>query len=248
MSEFVTSHYRTRAEDYVRSATHATGGDLDHLIEQLTAERPARLLDLGCGGGHVSYAAAPHADLVVSCDPTQTMTSAVMAEAERRSHEQIQAACGFAEALPFADDVFDAIASRYSAHHWNDLETGLVEARRVLRPGGLGIFIDTVAPEDAMADSVLQAIEVLRDPSHMRNYRPSEWRQNLEWAGFVVEAHIPLRLRLDFASWVARTRTPALHRDAILSLQRAASPHVQHRFAFEEDGSFTLDTAFFVVR
>lgn len=248
MSDFVTGHYGPRADDYVRSATHAAGEDLDHLISLLAGERPCSFLDLGCGGGHVAYAASGHASQVVACDPTTTMVLAVQAEAARRGIGNIVPVCGFAEALPFAEGSFDALASRYSAHHWQDLETGLVEARRVLRPGGLGLFIDTVAPEDAMADSVLQAIEILRDPSHRRNYRSSEWRQNLETAGFAIEGHVPFRLRLDFASWVARTATLPLHQRAIISLQGTVSPHIRHRFAFEADGSFTLDTALFIVR
>jgi len=63
-----------------------------------------------------------------------------------------------------------------------------------------------------------------------------------------VEAQEAFRLRLDFGSWVARTRTPDLHRQAILSLQQATSPSVREVFEMAEDGSFTIDTAFFVVR
>lgn len=248
MSDFVTRHYSARADDYVRSATHAKGEDLDYFVRLLADERPGSLLDLGCGGGHVAYAAAPFTQLILACDPTATMTRAVKIEVEKRKVGHILPVCGFAEMVPLADCAVDAVASRYSAHHWRDLETGLVEARRVLRPGGLGVFIDTVAPEEAMADSVLQAIEMLRDPSHRRNYRPSEWRQNLETAGFTVQDHIPFRLRLDFSSWVVRMLTPELHCKAILSLQMAASPSIRRHFAFEADGSFTLDTALFIVR
>ncbi|RUT25032.1 SAM-dependent methyltransferase [Asaia sp. W19] len=248
MSEFVTRQYSDRAQDYVQSATHAQGEDLDRLKMLLESEAPFCALDLGCGGGHVSYALAACATQVVACDPTRTMAIAVKTEAATRSLASIRPVCGFAEALPFADHAFDAVVSRYSAHHWGDLACGLAEARRVLRPQGVGVFIDTVAPPGAMEDSVLQAIETLRDPSHMRNYRVDEWRLALAKAGFTVEAQEAFRLRLDFRSWVARTRTPDLHRQAILSLQQATSPSVREVFEIAEDGSFTIDTAFFVVR
>lgn len=38
----------------------------------------ARVLDLGCGGGHVSYRAAPHVAEVVACDVTRSMLDAVV--------------------------------------------------------------------------------------------------------------------------------------------------------------------------
>ncbi|WP_122038470.1 class I SAM-dependent methyltransferase [Asaia bogorensis] len=248
MSEFVTGHYGPRASDYVSSKTHAVGEDLERLVALLREETPGVALDLGCGGGHVSYAMAPFCGQVVAYDPTLSMANAVRNEAERRGLTRIRPVGGFAESLPFAEGIFDVVASRFSAHHWFDLQAGLNEARRVLRRGGLGIFIDTVAPEAPMADSVLQAIETLRDPSHMRNYRVSEWRRSLESAGFALEDYQPLRLKLDFTSWVARTRTPALHQQAILSLQRATDAGTRQHFAVEADGSFTLDTALFTVR
>lgn len=248
MSEFVTGQYDPRARDYVQSAVHAAGADLDHMAALVKSAGVDVVLDLGCGGGHVSYAVASYVDRVVACDPTASMARAVQEEAYRRGLAQVSPVCGFAESLPFADASFGAVLSRFSAHHWADVETGLKEWRRVLRRGGMGILVDTVAPENAMADSVLQTIETLRDPSHMRNYKVSEWRRLLAAAGFEVEAVTSMRLRLDFASWVARTKTPALHQQAILSQQRATSPAVRKALEMDEDGSCTLDTALFVLR
>ncbi|NVN43467.1 class I SAM-dependent methyltransferase [Asaia siamensis] len=248
MSEFVTGQYDPRARDYVQSAVHAAGADLDHMAALVKASEARFVLDLGCGGGHVSYAVASHVDRVVAYDPTRSMARAVQEEAHKRGLAQLSPVCGYAESLPFATSSFDAVLSRFSAHHWADLETGLSEWRRVLRHGGTGILVDTVAPENAMADSVLQTIETLRDPSHMRNYKVSEWRRLLAAAGFQVEAVTNRRLRLDFVPWVARTKTSDLHQQAILSLQRATSPSVREMLEIDEDGSFTLDTALFVLR
>ena len=71
--------------------------------------------------------------------------------------------CGAAERLPFADAEFDYVLSRYSTHHWNDVGLALREVRRVLKPGGVAVFIDVMSPGSALLDTYLQAVEVLRD-------------------------------------------------------------------------------------
>src|SRR5215470_6315058 len=63
-----------------------------------------------------------------------------------------------AEHLPFPDASFDRVLSRYSAHHWRDFEAGLREAARVLKPGGIAGFVDTVSPGAPLLDTYLQGI------------------------------------------------------------------------------------------
>lgn len=244
----VAALFGPQAGAYVSSAVHAAGADLDSLKALLAEERPARLLDLGCGGGHVSFTAAPFAQEVVAYDLSSEMLAAVAREAALRRHDNIATRQGVAEALPFVDGAFDAVVSRYSAHHWRDLPAGLGEARRVLKRGGRAVFMDVVAPDWPVADTFLQAVELLRDPSHGRDYSRAEWEARLAAAGFAVEAATPRRLRLEFASWVARIRTPELHVAAIRALQAGASADVARHFEIEPDGTFTLDTLTLVAR
>ena len=61
-------------------------------------------------------------------------------------------------------------------------------------------------------------------------------------AGFSVTAIAARRLRLEFAVWTERTKTPELYANAILSLQTQASAAVRDHFAISADGGFTLDT------
>ncbi|HTU61111.1 MAG TPA: hypothetical protein VMF89_21805, partial [Polyangiales bacterium] len=92
-----------------------------------------------------------------------------------------------------------------------------------------------------MLDTHLQGIELLRDPSHVRDYTAAEWCAALTRAGFQVQATHGWRLRLDFGTWIARMRTAQTHVEAIQSLQRAASRATRAHFAIESDGSFMLD-------
>jgi SAM-dependent methyltransferase len=242
-SRLVTAQFGPRAAAYVTSQVHATGADLKQLAELAKAGPPnARALDLGCGGGHASFHVAPHVGQMVAYDMSVDMLNAVSHAAADKGLDNIVTRQGVAEALPFPDGSFDLVVSRFSAHHWNDLEAGLAEARRVLKENGRAVFIDVVAPPSPLCDTHLQTIELLRDMSHVRNYSAAAWLSALTDAGFVTGTKTARRLRLDFASWVARMRTPDLNVAAIRALQENMPSEVTDYLELEDDGSFSIDT------
>jgi SAM-dependent methyltransferase len=238
--------YDARAAAYLASAVHAEGEDLAELAATVAAwGGPKRLaLDLGCGGGHVAYRLAAVVEAVLACDLAPQMLATVAAEARRRQHDNIAVLCAAAEALPWPAATFDLVASRFSVHHWRDRAAGLQQAARVLKPGGLALFIDTLAPPCALLDTWLQSIELLRDASHVRNATLAEWVRDLGEAGLAIRRLHTGRLPLDFAAWVARTRTPPERVAAIVALQAEAGREVRRHFSFLPDGSFSLDTVF----
>jgi SAM-dependent methyltransferase len=238
----VEDQFGPRADFYVTSAVHAAGEDLDALETTARRLQPRRALDLGAGGGHVAYRLAPHSAEVTAVDLSEGMMAAVAATARERGLANITTRTAPAERLPFDDATFDFLACRFTAHHWRDFGGGLREARRVLAEGATAIFIDAVAPAHSALDSHLQAIELLRDPSHVRDYRIAEWTAALGDAGFAITRLEARRLRMDYGSWVERMRTDAVHRAAIRSLQRQAAREIVDHFEIEADGSFLLDT------
>jgi len=244
--DYAAQHYAPRAQDYVTSQVHAAGEDLDQFEAVLSTLPAGRVLDLGCGGGHVSYRAAPYAQEVVAVDVTARMLEVVAETAAARGMTNIITKQAGAEHLPFAGETFDVAASRFSAHHWQNMPAGLRQARRVLAATGRAIFIDTIAPADPALDTHLQTVELLRDASHVRNYNFAEWVAALEAAKFQVDNITRRRLRLEFSTWIARTRTPPHHAEAIRSLQEAASSAVRTHFEIEPDGSFTIDSVAFI--
>ncbi len=238
----VSDQFGPRAEAYLKSDVHARGEDLD-LLARIVGRRPgARALDLGCGGGHASFVLAPLVAKVVAYDLSQAMVGMVRAEAARRGFDNLDTQQGSAERLPCPDASFDLVVSRYSTHHWHDLAAGLAAARSVLKPGGLAVFMDVVAPQSALLDTWLQALELLRDPSHVRNWSVEQWLGLLGTAGFRPGAVSPFRIRLDFSTWVERMNTPEIQVRAIRSLQERAGAEVIRYFQIDTDGSLSLDT------
>jgi 2-methylaconitate cis-trans-isomerase PrpF/ubiquinone/menaquinone biosynthesis C-methylase UbiE len=240
-ASLVEAQFSPNARAYVASATHAKGEDLQHFAALLAERKPSRVLDIGCGGGHLSYTAAPLAGEVVACDLSAGMLDAVREEAHRRHITNIRTEIGVAESLDIPDASFDVVATRMSAHHWGDLAAGLREARRVIKPGGMAVFIDIVSPGTPALDTFLQAFEILRDPSHVRDYSVSEWQHAVAHAGFATTSLREMRLKIAFADWIARMRTPALLADAIRTLQSRVAKPVRDHFAIQDDGSFTFD-------
>ena len=244
-AHLVTAQFGPRAAAYVGSVVHATGDDLDHLASLAKQLSPARVLDLGCGGGHASFAVAPCAGQVVAYDMSVEMLNAVALTAADKGLRTIVTRQGIAEKLPFPDRSFDMVISRFSAHHWQNVAQALREARRVIKDDGLAVFIDTIAPQEPLCDTHMQTIELLRDTSHVRNYSSHQWLALLRGAGFAPGEPTTRRLRLEFDVWIARMGPPDVHVQAIRSLQAGMPREVADYLALEADGSFTIESATF---
>lgn len=93
-----------------------------------------RVLDVGCGTGALTLAAAERVGprgSVVGLDPNPEMLAVA-----RRKAAPVEWHEGRAEALPFPDASFDAVVSQFAMMFFADPVAALREMRRVLRPGG----------------------------------------------------------------------------------------------------------------
>jgi SAM-dependent methyltransferase len=239
--QILEAQFGPRAQAYVESAVHARGPDLDAFGELLQAQPPRRALDIGSGGGHLAYLMARYARSVTATDLSSDMLAAVAANARERGLTNVETVTAPAERLPFESGSFDFVGCRYSAHHWRDFEAGVREARRVLETGASAVFIDAVSAGWPLFDTHLQAVEVLRDTSHVRDYSAAEWTATLARARFALRGCRTWRLRMDFPTWTARMRTPGDNVRAIRALQTAAAAETRAYFEIEGDGSFLLD-------
>jgi ubiquinone/menaquinone biosynthesis C-methylase UbiE len=80
--QLTVKQFGARAASYLSSAVHSKGADLDRLTALVSGSRPESVLDVGCGAGHASYAAAAgQAQRVVAYDPSADMLSVVAVEA-----------------------------------------------------------------------------------------------------------------------------------------------------------------------
>jgi SAM-dependent methyltransferase len=236
------------AANYRTSAVHAAGEDLTRMVQAARLNGTERVLDAGCGAGHTALAFAPGAAEVVAYDLTPTMLEQVENLAAERGVHNVTTRLGDVENLPFEDASFDLVVSRYSAHHWPHPVIALQEFQRVLKPGGQFILSDIVASDAPALDTFLQTIELLRDPSHVRDHRIGEWLGMMDEAGFEGEVIFTWELPLNFDSWVARMATPALNIQMLKTLFDGAPHEVREAMDIQPDYTFTIPGALFLAR
>ncbi|GAC1334671.1 MAG: hypothetical protein NVSMB17_16650 [Candidatus Dormibacteria bacterium] len=178
--------FSARADHYVTSATHADPSRLARIVEMVAPRGTWRALDVGTGTGHTAFAFAPAVAWVTAVDLTEEMLRRAERVRKDQGYGNVELRVADVHELPFANASFDLVTCRRAAHHFSDITGALAEMGRVLRPGGRLLIDDRASPEDAEVDAILHRLDTLHDPSHVRQYRSSEWVAMLAAAGFVV--------------------------------------------------------------
>lgn len=234
------SHFAPIAADYATSRLHAEGVDLARMVAVANQPPGARLLDVGTGAGHAGLAFAAAGCAVTGLDLTGPMLRAARDLAAQRDLA-LTAVQGLAEAMPFSAAAFDAVACRYCAHHFRDLPRAISEMRRVLASGGCLIFVDHVAPEDDAADTFINHLDWLRDPSHRREPRLSEYHDWCAAHGLAIELVEPWRERIWVDDWFTRARTAPDREAKVRAMLAGAPPRLRETFGIvDEPLSFEL--------
>lgn len=111
-----------------------------------SATPATKILEVGCGPGHLSVRLARDHDLDVTgldLDPAMIERARENAHRSTKLDARLPAfVVGDVAALPFDDASFDLVVSTFSMHHWSDPSAGLREIGRVLRPDGRSLIWD----------------------------------------------------------------------------------------------------------
>ncbi|MBC8159977.1 MAG: methyltransferase domain-containing protein [Roseiflexaceae bacterium] len=243
----VQSQFTPVAANYATSTVHAFGPDLAAMLASVALRGDERMLDAGCGAGHTALAFAPRVGVIVALDLTIAMLAQTRRLAQERGLTNLSIERGDVEQLQHPDASFGLVTSRYSAHHYPHPQTALREIARVLRPGGTLLLSDVVAPDAPASDTFLNAIELLRDPSHVRDHTPDQWLRMCSLAGLQAELIGTWPLRLEFEPWVARMNTPFLAITQIRQLIDGAPREVRNTLALTE-GEYSFSAATALIR
>lgn len=228
--ESIQKQFGATAAKYRTSAYHSSAPDLDALCAAAHLDGTEEVLDIGTGTGHTALALAPGAASVVGLDLTPAMLEQASDLARQRGLGNVRFEEGDAQQMPYADDSFDRVACRVCAHHFADPAAVVRETARVLRPGGAVLWVDSMAPADPAQDTFLNCIEVLRDPSHVRDYSIGQWQQMFTDAGMTATVEGQWATDLPFDDWTDRMQTPEPERQVLKRLFDSATQQVREAF------------------
>src|SRR5690606_3093289 len=117
-------------------------------IRMLREGQPKYILDVATGTGDFAIQALSlNPDKVVGIDISEGMLSKGRAKlAERKLGERIELLKGDSENIPFEGNKFDAVTVAFGVRNFENLERGLQEIHRVLRPGGQLVVLEFSKP------------------------------------------------------------------------------------------------------
>lgn len=183
--------FAKRAAAYTTSTAHTDAKVLASVVRISAPEPHWTVLDVATGTGHTALALSPHAGSITAIDLTPEMLAEAQKLANARSITNLRACLADVHHLPFEDGSFHLITCRRAAHHFSSITRALSEMKRVLRKDGRLVIDDRSVPEDDFVDSCMNELDRYHDESHVRQYRPDEWRRMLEGLGLLVEDVIP---------------------------------------------------------
>lgn len=158
---------------------------LDAIIGFIPAGAGMRILDLGAGSGYLSFALAkkyPEVS-VVGLDIVEKALDENRKKAENEGLSNIGFVSYGGVMLPFADNEFDIVVSRYSLHHFPDIEKSVEEVFRVLKSPGC-FFISDPAPDEADTDGAIDRYMQVKADGHIRFYSLDDWKRLCGNCGF----------------------------------------------------------------
>lgn len=118
------------------------------VIKEVLADKPARILDIATGTADLALLAAGKSDSkIVGVDISEEMLDVGRQKiAQRNLAEQIVLQSGDAEKLPFSDRQFDAAMVSFGVRNFEDLDAGLFQIHRILKPGGKLVVLEFSRP------------------------------------------------------------------------------------------------------
>ena len=208
-SEQVREEFARQAEAMATAPAFNAAHAVERTVQAASVTSETHVLDVGCGPGIVVEALAHRAAEVVAFDLTPEMIEAARRRCEPAHLSNVRYAVGRADALPFDSGSFDVVVSRLLLHHLADPLPALSEMVRVLRAHGRLVLADVTCSEDAREAELHNALEVLRDPTHVQMRPVSDLRRVLESLHLTITAEERWDQPREFGEWLSITNAPA---------------------------------------
>jgi SAM-dependent methyltransferase len=137
------------------------------------------------------------------------------------------------------------VVLRLALHHFEHVDAGLAEIRRLLRPGGRVVVLDILTVPDPETAALHNAIEILRDPSHVRFVPLAALGDSLRAAGLTVVREESWAAERSFREWARIINEPTRMAALEVVMRRLARAGVGAGIDLREhDGELRFDYRF----
>jgi demethylmenaquinone methyltransferase/2-methoxy-6-polyprenyl-1,4-benzoquinol methylase len=119
-------------------------------INELKNDQPKLILDVATGTGDFAFEAIRllNPDKIIGVDISRGMLDIAQQKIDSRGlNDRFEIKLGDSEQLPFEDDAFDAVTVAYGVRNFENLEVGLSDMNRVLKPGGKAVILEFSKPK-----------------------------------------------------------------------------------------------------
>ncbi|MDF2432246.1 MAG: demethylmenaquinone methyltransferase / 2-methoxy-6-polyprenyl,4-benzoquinol methylase, partial [Mucilaginibacter sp.] len=119
-------------------------------INELKKDQPKLILDVATGTGDFAFEALSilNPEKIIGVDISQGMLDIAQQKIEKRKlGSRYEVRLGDSEKLPFDANAFDAVTVAYGVRNFENLEIGLADIQRVLKPGGKAVVLEFSKPK-----------------------------------------------------------------------------------------------------
>jgi ubiquinone/menaquinone biosynthesis C-methylase UbiE len=163
-NDTIISQFTRQAIPFSKMSQHSNQYGLELMFELSDPQIIDTVLDVACGPGIIVCELAKKVRHVTGIDITPAMIEEAKNLQEERTIDNVDWTIGDVTRLPFEDDYFSLVLTRYSFHHLIEPKRVLEEMKRVCKPKGKILVIDVTPDKDKI--EAYNHVEKLRDSSH----------------------------------------------------------------------------------